>query len=83
MALLELMREGLIEIVQTAPLEPLHVRRASGQSPEADDQVAAEVAAGDAARQAEEAMLAAAVEAAAHDEPDEDDAPGATDTTLP
>jgi segregation and condensation protein A len=83
MALLELMREGLIEIVQTAPLEPLHVRRATGHSAEADDQVAAEVAAGDAARQAEEAMLAAAVEAAANDEPDEDDALGATDANLP
>jgi segregation and condensation protein A len=29
-AILELMREGLIDIVQTEPLAPLHVRRATG-----------------------------------------------------
>ena len=30
-AMLELLREGLIDIVQTEPLAPLHVRRASRQ----------------------------------------------------
>jgi segregation and condensation protein A len=68
-ALLELMREGLVEIVQTAPLEPLHVRRATPASA-GQGEDAAEALAGAAARQAEEAMLAAAVIEAANDEPE-------------
>jgi len=73
MALLELMREGLVDIVQTAPLEPLHVRRATGRTGDPDEQATAGVAAGDAARAAEEAMLAAAVQEAANDGPEDDD----------
>jgi segregation and condensation protein A len=71
MALLELLREGLVDIVQTAPLEPLHVRRASAAG-------TAEAAGeggggGEAFRRADEALLAAAVLEAANDDPDDGD----------
>jgi segregation and condensation protein A len=72
MALLELMREGLVEIVQTAPLAPLHVRRAVSAL-QAGDEAAAEAAAGELARQADEALLAAAVLEAAADGPEDAD----------
>jgi chromatin segregation and condensation protein Rec8/ScpA/Scc1 (kleisin family) len=72
MAVLELVREGLIDIVQAGPYAPLHVRQGRGSAPAADESV----------ERADGALLAEAVAAGVADAGDDAEPEDELDETL-